>query len=1291
MRDIGLKSSSAEETFWNNEEISDVWLRLAAVDEINAVIREGHPSNTVMALMKPEAQLPTVHPFAAVLYQDELFNLQNQSSLNYLAPEELSTTVEKVSAVALLNQALETEDLELTQDRLRNPSIDFKNLDEAHLERYASRLMSIKRESSSQGQDNLSRNEIQNHIDIIYVEIQEEKSRLAAIDEINAVIREGHPSKTMSALMKPEAQLPTVHPFAADLYQDELFNLQKQSSLNYLTAEELATTVEMVSGVALLNQALETKDHVFIHNQLQNPSIGFNKVDKEHLEWYATRLMSIKREASSQGQDNLSRDEIQNLIDIFYVEIQEEKARLAAVDKINAVIREGHPSNTVMALMKPEAKLPTIHPFAAVLYQDELFNLQKQSSLNYLAPEELAMTVKVVSGVALLNQALETEDLVSIQHHLQHPSIGFHNLDEEHLERYASRLMSIKREASSHGQDILSRNEIQNHIDIFYVEIQEEKARLAAIDEINAVIREGHPSNTVMALMKPEAQLPTVHPFAAVLYQDELFNLQKQSSLNYLAAKELAMTVKMVSGVALLNKALEMEDLVSVQNHLQNPSIDFHNLNEEHLERYAIRLISIKRETSSKGQDKLSRNEIQNLIDIIYVEIQEEKSRLAAVDEINAVIREGHPSNTVMALMKPEAQLPTVHPFAAVLYQDELFNLQKQSSLNYLAAEELAMTIEMVSGVALLNQALETKDLLSTQNHLQNPSIGFNKVDKEYLEWYSSRLMAIKREASSQGQDNLRRDEIQNHIDIVYVEIQEEKARLAAINEINAVIREGDPSNTVMALMKPEAQLPTVHPFAAVLYQDELFDLQKQSSLNYLAAEELAMTVEMVSGVALLNQALETEDLVFIQNQLQNPSIGFNNLNEEHLERYASRLMSIKREASSQGQDNLRRDEIQNHIDIIYVEIQEEKARLAAIDEINAVIREGHPSKTMSALMKPEAQLPTVHPFAADLYQDELFNLQKQSSLNYLTAEELAMTVEMVSGVALLNQALETEDLVFIQKQLQNPSIGFNNLDEEHLEWYASRLMSIKREASSQGQDNLSRDEIQNLIDIFYVEIQEEKARLAAVDEINAVIREGHPSNTVMALMKPEAQLPTVHPFAAVLYQDELFNLQKQSSLNYLTVEELAMTVEMVSGVALLNRALETEDLVSIQNHLQNPSLGFNNLDEEYLQWYASRLMSIKREASSQGQDNLRRDEIQNHIDIVYVEIKEEKARLAAVDEINAVIREGHPSNTVMALMKPEAQLPTVHPFAAVLYQDELFNLQEQSSLVSAGGLWLHE
>ena len=42
--------------------------------------------------------------------------------------------------------------------------------------------------------------------------------------------------------------------------------------------------------------------------------------------------------------------------------------------------------------------------------------------------------------------------------------------------RYASRLVSIKKEASSQGRDLLSRDEIQNEIDKVNMEIQEEAA-----------------------------------------------------------------------------------------------------------------------------------------------------------------------------------------------------------------------------------------------------------------------------------------------------------------------------------------------------------------------------------------------------------------------------------------------------------------------------------------------------------------------------------------------------------------------------------------------------------------------------------------------------------------------------------------------------------------------------------------------------------------------------------------------------------------------------------------------
>lgn len=54
---------------------------------------------------------------------------------------------------------------------------------------------------------------------------------------------------------------------------------------------------------------------------------------------------------------------------------------------------------------------------------------------------------------------------------------------------------------------------------------------------------------------------------------------------------------------------------------------------------------------------------------------------------------------------------------------------------------------------------------------------------------------------------------------------------------------------------------------------------------NYLAHDELSIAVEMLSAVVLLNQTLENKDIPMIKNHLRDPCIGFNNLEEENLQR----------------------------------------------------------------------------------------------------------------------------------------------------------------------------------------------------------------------------------------------------------------------------------------------------------------------------------------------------------------------------------------------------------------------
>uniref|UniRef100_A0A6I8PQS7 IQ motif containing GTPase activating protein 3 n=1 Tax=Ornithorhynchus anatinus TaxID=9258 RepID=A0A6I8PQS7_ORNAN len=85
---------------------------LRAAGRINAAIRRGRPEETLRELQSPDARLPPVVPSAAPLYQRELRALQRQQPgvSEELGPEELFVAVEMLSAVALVNAALDAGD-----------------------------------------------------------------------------------------------------------------------------------------------------------------------------------------------------------------------------------------------------------------------------------------------------------------------------------------------------------------------------------------------------------------------------------------------------------------------------------------------------------------------------------------------------------------------------------------------------------------------------------------------------------------------------------------------------------------------------------------------------------------------------------------------------------------------------------------------------------------------------------------------------------------------------------------------------------------------------------------------------------------------------------------------------------------------------------------------------------------------------------------------------------------------------------------------------------------------------
>nr|XP_012807677.2 ras GTPase-activating-like protein IQGAP2 [Jaculus jaculus] len=418
--------------------------------------------------------------------------------------------------------------------------------------------------------------------------------------------------------------------------------------------------------------------------------------------------------------------------------------------------------------------------------------------------------------------------------------------------------------------------------------------------------------------------------------------------------------------------------------------------------------------------------------------------------------------------------------------EEEISNMRKElekygiqmpafSKIGGILANELSVDeAALHAAVIAINEAIEKGVAEQTIRTLQNPNAVLTLVDDSLAQEYQKELWEAKKKKEENArlknsciseeerdvyEELLTQAEIQGNINTVN--------RLAAVDHINAVLQQGDPANTLLALKKPEAQLPAVYPFAAAMYQNELYNLQKQNAMNYLAHEELLIAVEMLSAVALLNQALESHDLVSVQNQLRNPAIGFNNLDEAHVERYANALLSVKQEALSQEQDNLSWNEIQSCIDMINVQIQEENDRIVAVGYINEAIDEGNPLKTLDTLMLPTAKIRDVDPSHAQHYQDVLYCAKSQkvrdpeSVSKVLWLEEIQQAIDeanmdqdrakqWVTLVVDVNQCLDGKKSEDILSVLKSSTHNVHDILPECADRYYNALVKAK-ESKSQG------------------------------------------------------------------------------------------------------------------------------------------------------------------------------------------------------------------------------------------------
>ncbi|XP_059688246.1 ras GTPase-activating-like protein IQGAP3 [Gavia stellata] len=392
----------------------------------------------------------------------------------------------------------------------------------------------------------------------------------------------------------------------------------------------------------------------------------------------------------------------------------------------------------------------------------------------------------------------------------------------------------------------------------------------------------------------------------------------------------------------------------------------------------------------------------------------------------------------------------------------------------------------------------------------------------------------------------------------------------------------------------------------------------------------------------------------------------------------------------------------------------DEAAVHAAVLAINEAVDRGVAAQTMAALRNPSAMLLDLREVLAGAYQEVLHRAKLEKGSNArnrvipegediydrcLTQAEIQGNINKVNVHGVLEEvddALERQDAPALYRALQDPVLALRCLQRDNLDRYLEQLsMDREQKALELGYvDLLEQEEVEAGILMANEKGEEERAMLRAVSRINAAIRQGMPAETLEALMDPAAQLPNVYPLAAPLYQRQLALLQRQHPRGELAQEELFVAVEMLSAVAMVNRALDAGDPDGLWSSLVSPALGLSGIEDANTQRYFEDLLQLKGQSREAGAEFLSWNDIQDSVNNTNSSVQDENDRVLAVRLINEALVQADPEKTLAALLLPAAALPDIALPTARRYHDVLARarrLKAQATEDDGAVLWWEE
>ncbi|NXR35767.1 IQGA3 protein, partial [Zosterops hypoxanthus] len=508
-----------------------------------------------------------------------------------------------------------------------------------------------------------------------------------------------------------------------------------------------------------------------------------------------------------------------------------------------------------------------------------------------------------------------------------------------------------------------------------------------------------------------------------------------------------------------LGLAPPIQDLYGKVNFTEE---EIHNMKEE-LEKYGLQLPAFSK-----------------IGGILASELSVDEAAVhAAVLAINKAVDRGVVAQTMETLHNPHAMLVGLREELADAYQEVLRQAKLEKGSNArnrvipegedvydwcLTQAEIQGNINKVNvrrALEEVDNALERQDMLALHHALQDPTLALRCLQRDNLELYLEQLSTDREEKAlvGAGRSLWCRALILGGSPCPAVPAPVCPSVLQALGRINAAIRRGMPAETLEALMDPDAQLPDVHAPAAPLYQHQLALLQCQHPQGELAQEELFVAVEMLSAVALVNQALDARNPNRLWSSLISPALGLSGAEDANAERYFDDLLQMKEQSRKAGTEFLSWNDIQDSINSTNSSVQDENDRAHAVWLVNEALLQADPEKTLAALLLLAPTLPDITLPTALRYHDVLSRARRQKVQAteddgaVLWWEEIQEGVcqanqdtvaarSMALGTAAINQAVKEGKASQTLRVLCNPDVALRGVVNTCADSYQEQLSS---------------------------------------------------------------------------------------------------------------------------------------------------------------------------------------------------------------------------------------------------------